>query len=761
MERMTIPDVTRRSVLFGTGALVLAFSLRPARAQTPHGPGDETQNFQAQPQPAPDLPGSLKTNPNLESWIRIEPTGKATIFTGKAELGQGIKTALLQIAAEELKMPFEALSLVGPDTSLSPNEGFTAGSHSVQDSGTAIRHAAAQAREILIAEAGRRLSLPVEELRAERGEILGPGGRKLAYGALVSEHLIEGRAQPQSRLTATDRFTEMGKPRQRIDIPAKVTGGAAYVQDMRPEGMVHGRPVRPPSPGARLTAVDMAAVETMPGVLKVVRDGNFLGVVAEKEWQAIKAMRALAAAATWAEQPRLPDNARLPEALMRLPAEDGVVVDERVPVSVTRTREAMFTKPYQIHGSIGPSCALAEVRDGVTTVWTHTQGVYPDQKAISQMLGVPIEQVRCIHVEGSGCYGHNAADDAAADAALLAQAVPGRPVRVQWMREQEHAWEPFSPGMVTKVRAGLDDRGNILDWTYELWSNSHNSRPGSAGNLLAGQHIGKAFAPDPQKVQITPEGNGDRNSNPLYAFPSRHVTWHFLKQAPIRVSALRGLGAYMNVFSIENFMDDLAAEAGVDPVEYRLRHMRDGRARDVIVRAAEMFGWKAGQKPPENHGYGFAFARYKNLAAYCAVAMEVKVEPETGRVRLIRASSAVDAGEVVNPDGVANQVQGGIIQAASWTLYEGVSFDETRITSVDWSTYPIMRFDALPEAIEVEIVPRPGTPFLGAGECSQGPGGAAVANAITHAIGRRIHDLPLTRDRIRTAAGLMPQKTAG
>jgi CO/xanthine dehydrogenase Mo-binding subunit len=756
MEQVVIPALTRRSVLIGTGALVMAFSLREGFAQSQEKPGDETQNFEAQPEPAPDLPGSLKTNPNLESWLRIEPSGEATIFTGKAELGQGIKTALLQIAAEELKIPFESLSLVGPDTSLSPNEGFTAGSHSIQDSGTAIRHAAAQAREILIGEAARRLSLPVDQVRAEAGNVVAGDGRRLAYGDLVSAQLIEGRAQSHSRLTAPDAFVEMGKPRPRIDIPAKVTGGAAYVQDMRPDGMVHARVVRPPSPGARLLDVDLAAAESMPGVLKVVRNGSFLGVIAQKEWQAIKAMRALAAGARWDEQPTLPDAARLPETLMRMPAQDGVVVDEGSPVSVTRRLEATFTRPYQIHGSIGPSCALGHLDGNVTTVWTHTQGVYPDQKAIAQMLGVPVEQVRCIHAEGSGCYGHNGADDAAADAALLAQAVPGRPVRVQWMREQEHAWEPFSPGMVTRVQAGLDDQGNVVDWNYELWSNSHNSRPGSAGNLLPAQHMARTFPPDPPKLQITPEGNGDRNSNPLYAFPSRHVVWHFLPEMPIRVSALRGLGAYMNVFSIENFMDDLALQAGADPVEYRLRHMKDERARGVIVKAAGRFNWQAGKKAPQNHGYGFAFARYKNLAAYCAVAMEVEVEPETGRVRLVRASSAVDAGEVVNPNGVINQVQGGIIQAASWTLYEGVTFDKTRITSVDWSTYPIMRFDALPNTVDVDIVPRPGAPFLGAGECGQGPGGAAVANAVADALGQRIYDLPLTRDKVRKTAERRP-----
>jgi nicotinate dehydrogenase subunit B len=750
-ERVSIPDVSRRSVLFGAGALVVAFSLRPALAQTTEAPGDETQNFQAVPQPAPDLPGSLKTDPQLDSWIRIDAAGRATVFTGKAELGQGIKTALLQIAAEELKVPFETLSLIGPDTGESPNEGFTAGSHSVQDSGTAIRNAAAQVRDLLIDEAAKQMGVAPDQLRAENGAVVGPAAQRLTYGALISAELIHVQAQPNSRLTPTAKFTEMGKPRHRVDIPGKVTGGAAYVQDMRPDGMVHGRVVRPPSPGARLRSLETHSAETMPGVLKVVRNGNFIGVLANKEWQAIKAMRMLSSLAQWDEQPSLPDVSLLPQALMKLPSEDGIVADDRKVVSPVRSYEATFTRPYQAHASIGPSCAVAQLLDGLTTVWTHTQGVYPDQKAIAQMLRVPIEKVRCIHVEGSGCYGHNAADDAAADAALLAQALPGRPVRLQWMREQEHAWEPFSPGMVTKVQAGLDADGNVLDWNYELWSNSHNSRPGTAGALLAAQHLETPFPPDVQKLQITPEGNGDRNADPLYAFPSRHVVWHFLKEAPLRVSALRGLGAYMNVFSIENVMDDLASAAQADPVEFRLRQLKDPRARDVISMAAEKFGWKAGQKAPPNHGYGFAFARYKNLSAYCAVAMEVNVEPESGRVRLIRASSAVDAGEIVNPDGIRNQVQGGIIQAASWTLYEGVTFDETRVTSVDWQTYPILRFDVLPEAVDVELIPRPGMPFLGAGECGQGPGGASVANAITNAIGRRIYDLPLTRDRIRGA----------
>ncbi|MBB3999275.1 xanthine dehydrogenase family protein molybdopterin-binding subunit [Aureimonas pseudogalii] len=747
------PSLSRRSVLLGTGSLVLAFSLRDAFGQTVTSPGNEAQNFQAVEEIAPELPGSLKTNPDLESWIRIDAAGHGTVFTGKAELGQGIKTALLQIAAEELEMPFERLSLVGPDTDRSPDEGFTAGSHSVQDSGTAIRHVAAQIRDILIAEGARRWGVPVEGVRAENAAVVAPDGRSLPFGALVSGERIEGRAGPFARLKPADAFREMGRPRARIDIPGKVTGGAAYVQDMRPEGMVHGRVVRPPSPRARLVSVDTAPVEAMPGVLAVVRNGSFLGLLAEKEWQAIKALWTLSSLARWEERESLPDAAALSEAILAFPAQDGVVAkDGELGTAGLTPFEVTFTRPYQLHASIGPSCAVAVLSESVTTVWTHTQGVYPDREAIAEMLRVEATAVRCIHVEGSGCYGHNGADDAAADAALLAQALPGRPVRLQWMREQEHAFEPFSPGMVTRVRAGTDADGSIVDWRYEVWSNTHNSRPGGAGALLAAQHLDPPFAPAAPRLRITPEGNGDRNSNPLYAFPNRDVVWHFVEEMPLRVSALRGLGAYMNVFSIENAMDELAARAGADPVAFRLRHLRDERARAVVERAAAMFGWKPGQTAPAHHGYGFAFARYKNLAAYCAVAMEVAVEPDTGRVRMRRAAASVDAGEVVNPDGIANQVQGGILQSASWTLCEAVTFDRTRVTSVDWSTYPILRFDALPEAIDVEIVPRPGLPFLGAGECSQGPGGAALANAIANAIGRRLYDLPLTRERIRAAA---------
>jgi nicotinate dehydrogenase subunit B len=385
------------------------------------------------------------------------------------------------------------------------------------------------------------------------------------------------------------------------------------------------------------------------------------------------------------------------------------------------------------------------------TVWTHTQGVYPDRQAIAEMLRMSPANVRLIHVEGSGCYGHNGADDAAADAALIARALPGRPVRVQWMREQEHAWEPFGPAMVTKLKASLDADGRIADWNFAVWSNTHSMRPGNAGTLLAAQHMAQAFAVPPPKPLPLPEGGGDRNAIPLYTFANARVVHHFLPAMPLRISAMRGLGAYHNVFSIESFMDELAELAGADPVEFRLRHLDERRGRDVIEKAAQEFGWKKDHKPQPGRGYGFAFARYKNLAAYCAIASEVEVNRETGRARLLRAVAAVDSGQVVNPDGLINQIEGAIMQSMSWTLYESVSFDDTRITSIDWQTYPILRFDAVPDRIDVHIINRPGQPFLGSGETGQGPAAASIANAIANATGKRLRDLPLTRKRIKAA----------
>ncbi|RYX92060.1 MAG: xanthine dehydrogenase family protein molybdopterin-binding subunit [Comamonadaceae bacterium] len=737
-----MPGLSRRALL-GGGALLFTFSLLPAFAQE----GDEGKGKPAKPV----LPGSLDKQPLLDGWIRIGADGKVTVFTGKAELGQGIKTAVLQVAAEELVVSPARVTVVTADTALTADEGYTAGSHSMQDSATAVRHAAAQVRAILLGLAAQRLSADAAALTVKDGVVSG-GGRSVTYGELVSQDLLHVPATASSALRDPATHTVIGQALPRLDIPAKVTGGAAYVQDLRLPGMVHGRVVRPPSPAATLASLDSSKAEKMPGVLKVVRDGNFVAVIASREFQAITAARALAAGAKWNERESLPAQASLYHSVRSAPSQDLVIGDgSGLPAAPgDRAISAGYVRPYTLHASIGPSCAVAQLKEGAYTVWTHSQGVFPLRKALAEMLGVKEEQLRCIHTEGSGCYGHNGADDVAADAALLARAMPGLPVRVQWMREDEHMWEPFSPPMVTGARATLDARGHISSWQYELWSNTHNSRPGKAGELLAARHLARPFPPSPPQPGKQPEGAGDRNAIPLYTVPNARIVHHFLPDMPLRVSALRGLGAYANVFSIESFMDELARAAGTDPVAFRLKHLDDLRARDVINLAAARFNWN-GWKPRAGRGRGFAFARYKNLAGYLAMACEVEVDRTSGAVKLLRVVAAADSGEVVNPDGIRNQIEGGIVQSSSWTLAEEATFDRTRVTSRDWGGYPILRFPQVPQSIEVHIIPRPGQPFLGTGEVAQGPTPAMIANAIADATGARLRQLPFSRDRVRLA----------
>jgi nicotinate dehydrogenase subunit B len=749
------PALSRRAVLAGGGALVVAFSLHPGLAAA-QGGGEAGQ-----------LPGSLAQEALLDAWIRIDADGAVTVFTGKAELGQGVKTALIQLAAEELMIQPEAVRLVTADTAQTPNEGYTAGSNSMKDSGTAIRRAAAQARMLLIGEAARRWLVAPEFLRADDGAVTGDDGRRIGYGELVGDQLLHVRAEPKSQLVPERQRRLVGKPVPRVDIPGKVTGGAAYVQDLRLPHMVHGRVVLPPSYGAKLKEADIAAIERLPGVVKVVRDGSWLAVAAEREWQAITAMNALAAGAKWDETPSLPEPGALFDDLAALPAQSVSVRDDLELVLPTgtvrnidemrslgeRIIEADYRRPYQMHASIGPSCAVALFEDGALTLWTHSQGVFPLRAALAQLTGLPAEKIRCIQVEGSGCYGHNGADDAAADAALLALALPGRPVRLQWMREQEHAWEPYGPAMLTRVRAALSPEGRIAAWECTVRSTPHSTRPGPAGNLLAARHRARPIAPPQPRPIPLPEGGGHRNAAPFYTIPAARVTYDFVPEMKLRVSALRGLGAYMNVFSIESFIDELARAADADPVDFRLAHLDDRRAREVVTRAADRFGWSATRRG-FGLGKGFAFARYKNLAAYMAVAVEVAVERESGRVRLVRAVAAVDSGEAVNPDGIKNQIEGGILQSASWTLYESVRFDRIRVTSRDWGGYPIMRFSTAPDSVDVVVVDRPGSPFLGTGEAAQGPTAAAIANALADAAGVRIRELPLTAARVKAAIGV-------
>jgi CO/xanthine dehydrogenase Mo-binding subunit len=731
----------RRDFLKSAGAIVVGFSWSaPLALAQQAGPAR--------------LPGSLNTNRMLDGWIRINANGTVTVFTGKCELGQGILTALAQIAADELDVAYERIEMVSADTARTPNEGMTAGSLSIQNSGTALQFAAAEMRQILLDMAARKLGVGVASLSVSDGTVTGSG--KVTYWELAREVDFRREATARAKPKPPAQHKVIGKSIQRRDIPPKVSGGRSYVQDMRLPGMVFGRVVRPPSFRAELVSFDEAAAKAMPGVVAVARDGNFLAVAAEREEQAIWAARSLRDSAKWRETADLPPPAPALFDHLRAMRSQDTVVNQKTPAAPAggrvKTVEAVYTRPFQAHASMAPSCAVAQAKDGKYTVWTHSQGVFPLRGDLAKVLRVPVSSITCTHVESAGCYGHNGADDVALDAALLARATGGRPVKLQWMREDEFAWEPYGSAMVMNMRARIDDAGNVVDWQHEVWSHPHSTRPASTrgGNLLGGWYIAD---PVPMGVPANapqPSGAADRNAVPLYDFPSQKILLHYVTDAPIRTSALRTLGAYANVFALESFVDEVAAASGADPVEFRLRHMKDPRARAVIETCAQKAGWKPGSRGDGTHGRGFAFAKYKNLAAYVAIVADVAVDRRTGKVRVVKATSAVDVGLVINPDGVVNQIEGGIIQSTSWTLKEQVAHDRQRITTRSWADYPILTFPEVP-AVEVHLINRPEERPLGTGEGSQGPTVAAIANAIANATGARLRDLPFSPQRMKAA----------
>jgi nicotinate dehydrogenase subunit B len=669
------------------------------------------------------------------------------------ELGQGILTALAQIAAEELDLPLSRIEMISGDTGQTPNEGHTAGSLSVENSGTALRMAVAEVRAILIDLAAKRLAAPADQLTVADGAIAAPDGRKVGYGELVQTLDLKREATAKVAPKPASTYKVVGRSVRRLDIPAKVTGGAAYIQDIRLPGMLHGRVVRPPRYGAKLENLDETAAKAIPGVVAVVRDGSFVGVVAEREEQAIKARAALSAAARWSGGTDLPDMDKTYEHLLSLPAIDTVASEKQASPrpSGARVVEATYRKPYLAHASMGPSCALAEFRDGKFTVWSHTQGVFPLRLDLAKSLHVEPAAIRCIFAEGAGCYGRNGQDDVALDAALLARAVPGRPVRVQWMRDDEFVWEPYGSAMVMKAQGAVAD-GKIVDWQYELWSGPHGIRPGApdGSNLFASWSLAQSQKRPVARNIPLPAGGSDRNAIPAYDLPNQRIVNHFIPDMPIWVSSLRTLGGYANVFAVECFMDELAAAAGIDPIAFRLAHLSDPRARAVIEAVARKSGWKQGETGDGARGRGIGFARYKNLASYVAVVAEVEVDRGSGTVRVPRVTAAVDAGLIINPDGLANQIEGGIVQSVSWTLKEEVRFDRSGIRSRDWASYPILTMPEAP-SVEVELINRLNERPLGTGEASQGPAAAAVVNAFANATGKRIRDLPLDAARVKAA----------
>jgi nicotinate dehydrogenase subunit B len=707
-------------------------------------------NAPAPPPPVPErsLPPSLAANPNLADWIEFAADGTVTVRSGKVEYGQGVWTALAQVAAEELDVALSRIRVAPVSTSSSPDEGVTSGSRSIEESGGALRQASAQARAAFLAAAAAKLGYDVATLSVHDGEIRTPlGATGLTYWSLNEPGLLDRPAGDAVPAKAPGRWSVAWHSAQRLDLPDKVTGRPRFLHDLVLPGMVFGRVVRPPGPGATLDQLDEADLPA--GVLAQVRDGSFLGVIAESDRIAVTAAGMLAETARWAERESLPDEDDLKTFLTSQPEQVLTVTerhDEEAAARVSRRLSAEFTRPFLAHASMAPSCAIARWDGEAITVWTHSQGIFALRGALAGALGLPIGQVTVHHVEGAGAYGHNGADDVAADAVLLARAVPGRSVRVLWSRPDELAWAPLGSAMLARLSAGLDAEGRIQTWRQDVWSNGFIGRPGTGGEprLLAFTHLagGSPMAPAPDGPPTGAMGS-TRNAVPGYDIPDLQVTRHRLLAMPIRTSSLRSLGAFLNVFAIESFMDELAAAAGADPVGFRLAHASDPRARRVIEEVARFSGWAA-RPAGDGVGFGVGFARYKGTSGYCAAVAQVEADTS---IRLRKLWLAVDVGRVINPDGVVNQVEGGAVQSASWALRERVRFDRTKITSVSWESYPILRFTEVPE-VAVRLVDAPGERETGAGEVAQGPVAGAIGNAVADAIGVRVRDLPLTTEQV-------------
>jgi nicotinate dehydrogenase subunit B len=653
-----------------------------------------------------ELPAHVAANPRLGTWVTVAD-GLVEVHVGKVELGQGILTALAQISADAFALPLSGIRMVAAHTTHGPDQGLTAGSLSVFQTGPALRYVGAVVRA---------LAGPVDE----------------GYVARIAG------LDPDTDLTAAPTSDpgpvfEVGLSASRLDLPDKVLGRPRYLADLRPEGLLYGRALRPPSPGARLASLDPAW--KAPGV-ELVRDGSFVGVVGEREVDVDRALEQLARDCAWDEADTLPDENSLSDWLRVAPHEQIEVLDEAPPPA---THTASYSRPFLVHGSIAPSVGLAQWDADRLRVWSHSQGIHGLRLAIASALDLDPATAEVEHVENAGAYGHNAADDAAFDAVLLARAVPGRAVQARWTRSDELTWGPLSSAMTATVSASLVD-GRVDGWSYDVWSLGHTARPGYRGTpgRLAGAHLQTPIPrlPSTDPPHVGGGGGTTRNSVPIYDVGARRVVGHRLTESPLRTSAMRALGAYLNVFAIESFMDELALEADVDPVDFRLAHLSDPRAAHVVAEAARLSGWA--DPRPDDVGLGLGFARYKDKGAYCAVVAEVEA---TSEVRVRRLTVVADLGLVVNPDGARNQLEGGATQSVSWTTKERVRFDRRRITTSDWELYPILTFAEAPP-VEVHLVDST-EPSVGSGEAAQGPTAAAIANAVHRALGVRVRDLPL------------------
>ena len=702
--------------------------------------------------PAPKLPVNLAANPRLSSWVKFTSEGRVAISPGKVEIGQGIVTALAQIAADELDVEIGRIEMIRASTAASPNEGVTSGSLSIQQSGRALRHVCAEVRQRFLAAASERLGIDAALLGVEDGMISGPGNIRTSYWELSDDVSLDHDAIAGILAKSSSARSVAGHSVQRVDIPDKVFARPRFIHDHALPGLLHGRVLRPDISGAKLIALDEGAARAVSGLIAIVRDGGFAGVVADSEVAAEAALKALRKGATWSAGEPFPNENDLAGFLRSQPVETTVIDTKAAAAAkAARTLRRQYTRPYIAHASIAPSCAMAQWDRDRVHVWTHSQGVYLLRADLAIVLKLPVENIVVEHMEGAGCYGHNAADDVALDAVLLAKAAGGRPVRVQWSRHDEMSHAPFGAAMAIEIAADLNADHEIVGWRHAIWSNGHAARPGRAAQpaLLAASEIANPY---PRMISTNPPaangGGGDRNSVPLYDFPAWTITSHRLLTMPVRTSALRTLGAQGNVFAIESLLDEIAALRGEDPIEFRLRRLRDERAHEVIRAVARRAAWKPERRSGIGHGVGFA--RYKNTGAYCAAIAEIEGADD---IRVRRLTLAVDVGEAINPDGVINQIEGGAIQATSWVLKERVRFDPLRITSTSWTDYPILTFSEVP-MVDVEIIRRPEIEPVGAGEAAHGPVTAAIANAAFDCLGVRVRDLPITRDKIIAAMEL-------
>ena len=727
-------QTTRRDFLKGTGALVVTFSLAPILDQA-------YARGAAAAKPV--------TLDEVDSFLAIDAKGAVTVYTGKVDLGTGVHTALAQMAAEELDVPLRQIEMIEGDTDLTPDQGVTYASLTIQNGGVQIRQAAATARRALTEQAAKRLGVAVSDLKIENGTIRASSGKQVTYGELIGGKTFELKVDKQAPLKDPGTYTIVGKSIARSDIPEKVTGKFTYMQDFKIPGMLHGRVVRPPGIGSELQSVDENSVKNIPGVVKVVREKNFLGVVAETEWGAIKAAQQLNA--TWSKWQGLPDQSKLWEYVRATKINKDDVTSntgdvEQALQQAAKKLSATYDFAIHTHGSIGPSCAVVEFKDGRVNCWSASQAAHNLRKQLAAMLSMPVSDVRALYVEGAGCYGRNGHEDAAADAALLARAVE-RPVRVQWMRADEHGWDPKGCPTLVDLQAGLDAAGKVLAWYSQFYIPE-----GGAGNVKL---VAADLAGLPHETVMGP-GNIVQNSAIPYTFPNVRTVAHRLADTPLRPSWIRSPGRMQNTYANEAFMDELAAAAGADPLEFRLSYIaNDPRGTEVLNRLARLAKWEGRPSPKHDGGdiatgRGISYVKYELVRTYVGAVASVEVNRKTGDIRVKHVAVVQDCGQIVNPDGVKNQIEGCVVQTVSRVLKEEVTFDRSNVTSLDWSSYPILTFPEIPD-VEIELIDRPTEKPWGVGEPSAAVIPSAVANAVFDAIGVRLRSVPFKPAKVQAA----------